>query len=148
MLSPKPDSRPGTCPSCMTIDGWFPRPSHFHSRLVSWSISPSLSWLCEHSLLCVYPEIGLSRVTHANRQDPKGPRKQEESLGRGTNRSHPLHHQVKRYLVPRKPPFPGKWQSPGWVSPWQDLQRENGWEVTVGAGGLSGGVSWDNTCMT
>ncbi|KAG5194319.1 hypothetical protein JEQ12_013116 [Ovis aries] len=52
-------------------------------------------------------ESRLSGVTHANHQDPEGPRKQEESPGRGTNRSHPLHHQIKRYLVPREPPFPG-----------------------------------------
>nr|ARU08059.1 sperm associated antigen 11 B [Bubalus bubalis] len=57
-------------------------------------------------LLVVLLFPGLSRVTHANHQDPEGPRKQEESPGRGTNRSHPLHHQVKRYLVPREPPFP------------------------------------------
>ncbi|XDB65317.1 PREDICTED: sperm-associated antigen 11-like [Capra hircus] len=57
-------------------------------------------------LLVVLLFPGLSGVTHANHQDPEGPRKQEESPGRGTNRSHPLHHQVKRYLVPREPPFP------------------------------------------
>ncbi|XP_070316229.1 sperm-associated antigen 11B-like [Odocoileus virginianus] len=58
-------------------------------------------------LLVVLLFPGLSGVTHANHQDPEGPRKQEESPGRGTNRSHPLHYQVKRYLGPRQPPFPG-----------------------------------------
>uniref|UniRef100_A0A8C6FFR3 Apelin n=1 Tax=Moschus moschiferus TaxID=68415 RepID=A0A8C6FFR3_MOSMO len=59
-------------------------------------------------LLVVLLFPGLSRVIRAKHQDPEGPRKQEESPGWGTNRSYPLHHQVKRYLVPRTPPFPGK----------------------------------------
>ncbi|XP_055272217.1 sperm-associated antigen 11B-like [Moschus berezovskii] len=57
-------------------------------------------------LLVVLLFPGLSRVIRAKHQDPEGPRKQEESPGRGRNMSHPLHHQVKRYLVPRTPPFP------------------------------------------
>ncbi|XP_004440630.1 PREDICTED: sperm-associated antigen 11-like isoform X2 [Ceratotherium simum simum] len=49
---------------------------------------------------------GLSRARYINQQGTEGPREpKEESHGQGTNESHLLHHQVKRYLLPRTPPF-------------------------------------------
>ncbi|KAJ8775734.1 hypothetical protein J1605_016132 [Eschrichtius robustus] len=70
----------------------------------------------ERSLLCVYSETGLSRVTNANQQDTEGPRGPEEgSPGRGTEGSHPSRHQVERHLLPRTPPFPDTKSSPGQV---------------------------------
>ncbi|XP_004440629.1 PREDICTED: sperm-associated antigen 11-like isoform X1 [Ceratotherium simum simum] len=51
---------------------------------------------------------GLSRARYINQQGTEGPREpKEESHGQGTNESHLLHHQVKRYLLPRTPPFEG-----------------------------------------
>ncbi|XP_072806222.1 uncharacterized protein [Vicugna pacos] len=50
--------------------------------------------------------IGLSRVTHATHRGTEGPREpREEAPGQGANGSHQLHHHVKRYLLPRTPPF-------------------------------------------
>ncbi|XP_064333436.1 sperm-associated antigen 11B-like [Camelus dromedarius] len=57
-------------------------------------------------LLGVLLFLGLSRVTHATRRGTEGPREpREEAPGQGANGSHQLHHHVKRYLLPRTPPF-------------------------------------------
>ncbi|XP_047626362.1 sperm-associated antigen 11B-like [Phacochoerus africanus] len=57
-------------------------------------------------LLVVLLFPGFSRATYANYQGTKGPRELKgEYPGQETNKSHLLRHQVKRYLLPRTPPF-------------------------------------------
>ncbi|XP_025741967.1 sperm-associated antigen 11B-like [Callorhinus ursinus] len=66
------------------------------------SLSPFVSLLLV-TLMCP----GLSRAGNVNRQGTEGPRQsREESSAQGKNGSPLLHHQEKRYLLPRTPPYP------------------------------------------
>uniref|UniRef100_A0A452RP61 Sperm associated antigen 11 n=1 Tax=Ursus americanus TaxID=9643 RepID=A0A452RP61_URSAM len=73
-------------------------------------MKPSLSPLIS-LLLVALMSPGQSRAGNVNHQGTEGLREpresREESPGQGKNGSPLLHHQEKRQLLPRTPPYPG-----------------------------------------
>ncbi|XP_049487771.1 sperm-associated antigen 11B-like [Panthera uncia] len=68
-------------------------------------MKPSLSVFPSFLLVALlFP--GLSGARNEDLQGTEGPREpREEFPGQGTNGSHLLHHQEKRHILPRTPPY-------------------------------------------